>query len=125
MKPSLNYAECITDTSHFKVRDTYSGAHTHDSKTYDKWAGGSLSIATGETATRYLSGAQANVNVELALSQKKTLDLCLYNKAVHVIGSSHDQIYLVGGSTLVLSVAAKPARSSAARSQAVLAVSRM
>ena len=37
------------------------------------------------------------------LSQKKTLDLCLYNKSVHVIGSSHDQIYLVGGSTLVLS----------------------
>ena len=37
------------------------------------------------------------------LSQKKTLDLCLNNKAVHVIGSSHDQIYLVGGSTLVLS----------------------
>lgn len=103
VKPSLNYAECITDTSHFKVRDTYSGAHTHDSKTYAAWDGSSLSIAPGETATRYLSGAQANVNVELALSQKKTLDLCLYNKAVHVIGSSHDQIYLVGGSTLVLS----------------------
>lgn len=103
VKPSLNYAECITDTSHFKVRDTYSGAHTHDSKTYAAWDGSSLSIATGGTATRYLSGAQANVNVELALSQKKTLDLCLYNKSVHVIGSSHDQIYLVGGSTLVLS----------------------
>lgn len=103
VKPSLNYAECITDTSHFKVRDTYSGAHTHDSKTYAAWNGSSLSIEPGGTATRYLSGAQANVNVELALSQKKTLDLCLYNKAVHVIGSSHDQIYLVGGSTLVLS----------------------
>lgn len=103
VKPSLNYAECITGTSNFKVRDTYSGAHTHDSKTYAAWDGSSLSIATGGTATRYLSGAQANVNVELALSQKKTLDLCLYNKAVHVIGSSHDQIYLVGGSTLVLS----------------------
>ena len=103
VKPSLNYAECITDTSNFKVRDTYSGAHTHDSKTYAAWDGSSLSIATGGTATRYLSGAQANVNVELALSQKKTLDLCLYNKSVHVIGSSHDQIYLVGGSTLVLS----------------------
>lgn len=103
VKPSLNYAECITGTSNFKVRDTYSGAHTHDSKTYAAWDGSSLSIASGETATRYLSGAQANVNVELALSQKKTLDLCLYNKAVHVIGSSHDQIYLVGGSTLVLS----------------------
>lgn len=101
VKPSLNYAECITDTSHFKVRDTYSGAHTHDSKTYAAWDG--LSIASGGTATRYLSGAQANVNVELVLSQKKTLDLCLNNKAVHVIGSSHDQIYLVGGSTLVLS----------------------
>ena len=103
VKPSLNYAECITDTSHFKVRDTYSGAHTHDSKTYAAWDGSSLSIEPGGTATRYLSGAQANVNVELALSQKKTLALCLYNKAVHVIGSSHDQIYLVGGSTLVLS----------------------
>lgn len=103
MKPSLNYAECITDTSHFTVRDTYSGAHTHDSKTYAAWDGSSLSIASGGTATRYLSGAQANVNVELVLSQKKTLDLCLNNKAVHVIGSSHDQIYLVGGSTLVLS----------------------
>ena len=103
VKPSLNYAECITDTSHFKVRDTYSGAHTHDSKTYAAWDGSSLSIASGGTATRYLSAAQANVNVELVLSQKKTLDLCLNNKAVHVIGSSHDQIYLVGGSTLVLS----------------------
>ena len=103
VKPSLNYAECITGTSNFKVRDTYSGAHTHDSKTYAAWDGSSLSIATGGTATRYLSGAQANVNVELALSQKKTLNLCLYNKSVHVIGSSHDQIYLVGGSTLVLS----------------------
>lgn len=103
VKPSLNYAECITGTSNFKVRDTYSGAHTHDSKTYAAWDGRSLSIATGGTATRYLSGAQANVNVELALSQKKTLNLCLYNKSVHVIGSSHDQIYLVGGSTLVLS----------------------
>lgn len=103
VKPSLNYAECITDTSHFEVRDTYSGAHTHDSKTYAAWDGSSLSIASGGTATRYLSGAQANVNVELVLSQKKTLDLCLNNKAVHVIGSSHDQIYLVGGSTLVLS----------------------
>lgn len=103
VKPSLNYAECITDTSHFMVRDTYSGAHTHDSKTYAAWDGSSLPIASGGTATRYLSGAQANVNVELVLSQKKTLDLCLNNKAVHVIGSSHDQIYLVGGSTLVLS----------------------
>ena len=103
VKPSLNYAECITGTSNFKVRDTYSGAHTHDSKTYAAWDGSSLSIATGGTATRYLSGAQANVNVELALSQKKTLNLCLYNKSIHVIGSSHDQIYLVGGSTLVLS----------------------
>ena len=103
VKPSLNYAECITDTSHFKVRDTYSGAHTHDSKTYAAWDGSSLSIASGGTATRYLSGAQANVNVELVLSQKKTLDLCLNNKAVHVIGSSYDQIYLAGGSTLVLS----------------------
>lgn len=103
VKPSLNYAECITDTSHFKVRDTYSGAHTHDSKTYAAWDGSSLSIASGGTATRYLSGAQANVNVELVLGQNKTLDLCLYNKAVHVIGSSYDQIYLAGGSTLVLS----------------------
>lgn len=103
VKPSLNYAECITDTSHFKVHDTYSGAHTHDSKTYAAWDGSSLSIASGGTATRYLSGAQANVNVELVLSQKKTLELCLYNKAVHVIGSRYDQIYLAGGSTLVLS----------------------
>lgn len=103
VEPSLNYKGCITDTSHFKVRDTYSGAHTHDSKTYAAWDGSSLSIASDGTATRYLSGAQANVNVELVLSQKKTLDLCLNNKAVHVIGSSHDQIYLVGGSTLVLS----------------------
>lgn len=103
VKPSLNYAECITDTSHFTVRDTYSGAHTHDSKTYAAWDGSSLSIASGGTATRYLSGAQPNVNVELVLGQNKTLDLCLYNKAVHVIGSSYDQIYLAGGSTLVLS----------------------
>lgn len=106
VEPSLNYTGCITNsTAYFFVYDKYNGnSHTHDNeKTYDKWAGSSLSIATGGTATRYLSGAQANVNVELALSQKKTLDLCLYNKSVHVIGSSHDQIYLVGGSTLVLS----------------------
>ena len=103
VKPSLNYAECITDTSHFKVRDTYSGAHTHDSKTYAAWDGGSLSIAAGGTAARYLSNAQPNVNAELVLGQNKTLDLCLYNKTVHVIGSSYDQIYLAGGSTLVLS----------------------
>lgn len=106
VEPSLNYTGCITNsTAYFFVYDKYNGnSHTHDNeKTYDKWAGGSLYIASGGTATRYLSGAQPNVNVELALSQKKTLDLCLYNKAVHVIGSSHDQIYLVGGSTLVLS----------------------
>lgn len=106
VEPSLNYTGCITNsTADFFVYDKYNGnSHTHDNeKTYDKWAGGSLSIASGGTATRYLSGAQPNVNVELALSHKKTLDLCLYNKAVHVIGSSHDQIYLVGGSTLVLS----------------------
>ena len=106
VEPSLNYTGCITNsTAYFHVYDKYNGnSHTHDNeKTYDKWAGGSLYIASGGTATRYLSGAQPNVNVELALSQKKTLDLCLYNKAVHVIGSSHDQIYLVGGSTLVLS----------------------
>ena len=103
VKPSLNYAECITDTSHFTVRDTYSGAHTHDSKTYAAWDGGSLSIAAGGTAARYLSNAQPNVNAELVLGQNKTLDLCLYNKTVHVIGSSYDQIYLAGGSTLVLS----------------------
>lgn len=105
VEPSLNYTGCITDSnSYFYVYDDkYNNKpHTHDKKTYTDW-NGSLSIATGGTATRYLSGAQANVNVELALSQKKTLDLCLYNKAVHVIGSSHDQIYLVGGSTLVLS----------------------
>ena len=106
VEPSLNYTGCITNsTAYFHVYDDkYNNKpHTHDRKTYDKWAGGSLSIATGGTATRYLSGAQPNVNVELALSQKKTLNLCLYNKSVHVIGSSHDQIYLVGGSTLVLS----------------------
>jgi len=103
VEPSLNYKECITDHTYFPVRDNYSGAHAHDQKTYAAWDGGSLSIAAGGTAARYLSNAQANVNVELVLSQKKTLDLCLNNKAVHVIGSSHDQIYLVGGSTLVLS----------------------
>ena len=105
VEPSLNYTGCITDSnSYFYVYDDkYNNKpHTHDKKTYTDW-NGSLSIATGGTATRYLSGAQPNVNVELALSQKKTLDLCLYNKSVHVIGSSHDQIYLVGGSTLVLS----------------------
>lgn len=106
VEPSLNYTGCITDSNSFfyVYDDKYiDKPHTHDEKTYTDWNGSSLSIAPGETATRYLSGAQANVNVELALSQKKTLDLCLYNKAVHVIGSSHDQIYLVGGSTLVLS----------------------
>lgn len=106
VEPSLNYTGCITNsTAYFYVYDKYNGnSHTHDNeKTYNPWDGGSLSIASGGTATRYLSGAQPNVNVELALSQKKTLDLCLYNKSVHVIGSSHDQIYLVGGSTLVLS----------------------
>ena len=102
VEPSLNYTGCITNsTAYFYVYDKYNGnSHTHDKKTYTDWNGSSLSIATGGTATRYLSGAQPNVNVELALSQKKTLDLCLYNKSVHVIGSSHDQIYLVGGSTL-------------------------
>lgn len=106
VEPSLNYTGCITDSNSFfyVYDDKYiNKPHTHDEKTYTDWNGSSLSIAPGGTATRYLSGAQANVNVELALSQKKTLDLCLYNKAVHVIGSSHDQIYLVGGSTLVLS----------------------
>lgn len=105
VEPSLNYTGCITNsTAYFYVYDKYNGnSHTHDKKTYTDWNGSSLSIATGGTATRYLSGAQPNVNVELALSQKKTLDLCLYNKSVHVIGSSHDQIYLVGGSTLLLS----------------------
>lgn len=100
---SLNYKGCITDHTYFPVRDNYSGAHAHDQKIYEKWDGGSLSIAAGGTAARYLSGAQPNVNVELVLGQNKTLDLCLYNKAVHVIGSSYDQIYLAGGSTLVLS----------------------
>ena len=103
VEPSLNYKECITDHTYFPVRDNYSGAHAHDQKTYAAWDGGSLSIAAGGTAARYLSNAQPNVNAELVLGQNKTLDLCLYNKAVHVIGSSHDQIYLVGGSTLVLS----------------------
>ena len=103
VKPSLNYTGCITDHSFFTVRDNYSGAHAHDQKTYAPWDGGSLSIAVGGTAARYLSNAQPNVNAELILSQNKTLDLCLYNKSVHVIGSSYDQIYLVGGSTLVLS----------------------
>ena len=106
VEPSLNYTGCITNSNaYFYVYDKYNGnSHTHNNeKTYNPWDGRSLSIVSGETATRYLSGAQPNVNVELALSQKKTLDLCLYNKAVHVIGSSHDQIYLVGGSTLVLS----------------------
>ena len=106
VEPSLNYTGCITDSNSFfyVYDDKYiDKPHTHDEKTYTDWNGSSLSIEPGETATRYLSGAQANVNVELALSQEKTLDLCLYNKAVHVIGSSHDQIYLVGGSTLVLS----------------------
>ena len=103
VQPSLNYKECITNHTYFTVRDNYSGAHAHDQKTYAAWDGGSLSIAAGGTAARYLSVSQPNVNVELVLGQNKTLELCLYNKAVHVIGSSHDQIYLVGGSTLVLS----------------------
>ena len=106
VEPSLNYTGCITDSNSFfyVYDDKYiNKPHTHDEKTYTDWNGSSLSIEPGGTATRYLSGAQANVNVELALSQKKTLDLCLYNKAVHVIGSSYDQIYLAGGSTLVLS----------------------
>lgn len=103
VQPSLNYKECITDHTYFPVRDNYSGAHAHDQKTYAAWDGGSLSIAAGGTAARYLSNAQPNVNAELVLGQNKTLDLCLYNKTVHVIGSSYDQIYLAGGSTLVLS----------------------
>lgn len=103
VEPSLNYKECITGHTYFTVRDNYSGAHAHDQKTYAAWDGGSLSIAAGGTAARYLSNAQPNVNAELVLGQNKTLDLCLYNKTVHVIGSSYDQIYLAGGSTLVLS----------------------
>ena len=105
VEPSLNYTGCITDSNKYlSVYDKYDRTHAHDQKTYEAWDGGSLSIASGGTSARYLSGAQPNVNVELVLGQKKTLDLCLYNKAVHVIGSSYDQIYLVGGSTLVLSV---------------------
>lgn len=103
VQPSLNYKECITNHTYFTVRDNYSGAHAHDQKTYAAWDGGSLSIAAGGTAARYLSVSQPNVNAELVLGQNKTLDLCLYNKTVHVIGSSYDQIYLAGGSTLVLS----------------------
>ena len=103
VQPSLNYKECITNHTYFTVRDNYSGAHAHDQKTYAAWDGGSLSIAAGGTAARYLSVSQPNVNVELVLGQNKTLELCLYNKAVHIIGSSYDQIYLAGGSTLVLS----------------------
>ena len=110
VEPSLNYKECITDHTYFPVRDNYSGAHAHDQKTYAAWDGGSLSIAAGGTAARYLSNAQPNVNAELVLGQNKTLDLCLYNKAVHVIGSSYDQIYLAGGSTLVLSDCTKTGR---------------
>ena len=92
VQPSLNYKECITNHTYFTVRDNYSGAHAHDQKTYAAWDGGSLSIAAGGTAARYLSVSQPNVNVELVLGQNKTLELCLYNKAVHVIGSSYDQI---------------------------------
>ena len=103
VEPSLNYKGCITDDTYFTVQDNYKGSHTHDQKTYEAWDGGSLSIASEGTSARYLSSAQPNVNVELVLGQNKTLDLCLYNKAVHVIGSSYDQIYLAGGSTLVLS----------------------
>lgn len=106
VEPSLNYTGCITDSNSFfyVYDDKYiNKPHTHDEKTYTDWNGSSLSIEPGGTATRYLSGAQPNVNVELVLGQNKTLDLCLYNKAVHVIGSSYDQIYLAGGSTLVLS----------------------
>ena len=110
VEPSLNYKGCITDDTYFPVQDNYSGAHAHDQKTYAAWDGGSLSIAAGGTAARYLSGAQPNVNVELVLGQNKTLDLCLYNKTVHVIGSSYDQIYLAGGSTLVLSDCTKTGR---------------
>ena len=110
VEPSRNYTECITGHTYFTVRDNYSGAHAHDQKTYAAWDGGSLSIAAGGTAARYLSNAQPNVNAELVLGQNKTLDLCLYNKAVHVIGSSYDQIYLAGGSTLVLSDCTKTGR---------------
>ena len=110
VEPSLNYKECITGHTYFTVRDNYSGAHAHDQKTYAAWDGGSLSIAAGGAAARYLSNAQPNVNAELVLGQNKTLDLCLYNKAVHVIGSSYDQIYLAGGSTLVLSDCTKTGR---------------
>ena len=110
VQPSLNYKECITNHTYFTVRDNYSGAHAHDQKTYAAWDGGSLSIAAGGTAARYLSVSQPNVNVELVLGQNKTLELCLYNKAVHVIGSSYDQIYLAGGSTLVLSDCTKTGR---------------
>lgn len=110
VEPCLNYKECITGHTYFTVRDNYSGAHAHDQKTYAAWDGGSLSIAAGGTAARYLSNAQPNVNAELVLGQNKTLDLCLYNKAVHVIGSSYDQIYLAGGSTLVLSDCTKTGR---------------
>ena len=110
VEPSLNYKECITGHTYFTVRDNYSGAHAHDQKTYAAWDGGSLSIAAGGTAARYLSNAQPNVNAELVLGQNKTLDLCLYNKTVHVIGSSYDQIYLAGGSTLVLSDCTKTGR---------------
>lgn len=110
VEPSLNYKECITGHTYFTVRDNYSGAHAHDQKTYAAWDGGSLSIAARGTAARYLSNAQPNVNAELVLGQNKTLDLCLYNKAVHVIGSSYDQIYLAGGSTLVLSDCTKTGR---------------
>ena len=110
VEPSLNYKECITGHTYFTVRDNYSGAHAHDQKTYAAWDGGSLSIAAGGTAARYLSVSQPNVNVELVLGQNKTLELCLYNKAVHVIGSSYDQIYLAGGSTLVLSDCTKTGR---------------
>ncbi|MFR1988628.1 MAG: hypothetical protein ACLS3C_00635 [Oscillospiraceae bacterium] len=125
VQPSLNYKECITNHTYFTVRDNYSGAHAHDQKTYAAWDGGSLSIAAGGTAARYLSVSQPNVNVELVLGQNKTLELCLYNKAVHVIGSSYDQIYLAGGSTLVLSDCTKTGKIIGSKVKAAPAVSRM
>ena len=74
VEPSLNYTGCITDSNSFfyVYDDKYiNKPHTHDEKNLYGLEWQQLSIEPGGTATRYLSGAQANVNVELALSQKK------------------------------------------------------
>ena len=124
VEPSLNYKECITDHTYFPVRDNYSGAHAHDQPMRHGTAAAYLSRPEGQPPAIFPMRSPTSTQSWFSVRTRRSICACTTRPYTSSAPATTRSIS-PAVRRWCFPTAPKPARSSAARSKAAPAVSRM